>query len=332
MDAPDERHRLTADDPPHAGEWTPELARYHGDAERGSRRFGSEVTLVYGGHALRYVAESPALELEVSGPRLAFVAPSGTPPDAEIRCEIGEVRCSAEPIVFQAGQAWAARRLGDGREEVCFGLDRDTLAAPWCRIEHDDALRSVRFTLAPSFGGEVLSVGFPTDEYVMARRLARGGGLLLHASSLVHDGAAYLFVGHSGAGKSTTAMNAVSVGAEVLSDDRTIVTMAADGVAWAHGTPWHGSYRRATNGRAPLAGIFVLVQDVEDRVAAVGSSRAIGELFVRLVHPTSSAREVEATVDTLERLVAAVPVAELRQRPTPAGYVLAREYASSARR
>lgn len=318
--------------PPHADRWTPELARYHGDAELGTRRFGAVVTLRYGGHALRYVSESRELALEVSGPRLAFVVPDETPPSAEIRCRVGEVQCSGGPTLFRAGEAWSARRLPDGREEICFGLDNASLTSPWCRIEHDAALASVDFTLAPSFGGDALSVGFPTDEYVMARRLARGGGLLLHASSLVQDGVAYLFVGHSGAGKSTTAMNAVSAGAEVLSDDRTIVTLDADGGATAHGTPWHGSYRRATNASAPLAGIFVLVQDSEDSVVPVGAVRAVGELFVRLVHPTSSAGEVEATLDTLERLVGAVPVAELRQRPTPAGYALAREFASGARR
>jgi hypothetical protein len=37
-------------------------------------------------------------------------------------------------------------------------------------------------------------------------------------------------------------------------------------------------------------------------------------------------------VDTLERLVRAVPVGELRQRATPAGYAMAREFASAARR
>jgi energy-coupling factor transporter ATP-binding protein EcfA2 len=151
--------------------------------------------------------------------------------------------------------------------------------------------------------------------------------VILHASSLVADGRAYLFLGHSGAGKSTTAMHAVAAGARVLSDDRTIVVREADGSFSAWGTPWHGSFRRASNRSAPVAGLFVIVQAAADAVTAIGAPRALGEAFVRLVHPTSSTREVEATVDTLERLVAALPVGELRQRPTPAGFALARAFA-----
>jgi len=310
----------------------PDLARYHGDEERGTERFGRVVSLRYAGQTLRYESPSDAVTLEVSGPRLAFVVPSDAPPAAIVSCELGEVECSESPILFYAGGAWGTRRLHDGRQELCFGLDRALVPSPWCRLRHDDALTQLEFRLAPRERPGIIPIGFPTDEYIMARRLARSRGVVLHAASLVQDGVAYLFMGHSGAGKSTTAMNAVSVGAEVLSDDRTIVTVEADGRVWAHGTPWHGSFRRATNASAPVGALFLVVQDVEERVAAMTPARAIAEAFVRLVHPSPDTREVEQTADTLESVVTRVPAGELRQRPTPAGYELARRFAAAATR
>lgn len=312
--------------------WPPELARYHGEEERGTQRFGASVSLQYGGQTLRYRSASADVALELTGPRLAFVVDDSTPAVAEIACEIGPVECSPGPVIFQAESTWAARALDASREEICFGVDRSSARGPWSRLRHDNDLTSFTFRLRPRERTDVLDVGFPTDEYIMARRLARSNGVLLHASSLVQDGLAYLFIGHSGAGKSTTAMNAVTVGAEVLSDDRTIVMLESDGTARAWGTPWHGSFRRATNGSAPIAGIFVIVQANEERVVPIGPVRALGEAFVRLIHPTPHAREVERTIDTLERLVGAAPTAELRQRPTPAGYLEARRFAQAARR
>lgn len=309
-----------------------DLARYHAPTAIETRRFPGVVSLRYAGHTLRYRSVDPALALEVTGPRLDFLAPDGDPATVDIRCDVGAVECSASAIRFRAGTAWEARDLDDGREEICFGLDPVATPGPWCVMRHDREVSAVTFRLAPRDLSGAMPVGFPTDEFIMARRLARSGGVLLHASSLVQDGVAYLFMGHSGAGKSTTAMHAVRVGAEVLSDDRTIVTVDADGRPRAWGTPWHGSFRRATNASAPVAGLFLAVQGDDERVLAITPARALGEAFVRLIHPASETREVARTIDSLERIVAAVPVGELRQRPTPAGYLLARRFAHAASR
>jgi energy-coupling factor transporter ATP-binding protein EcfA2 len=147
--------------------------------------------------------------------------------------------------------------------------------------------------------------------------------MVLHATTLLADGGAYVFCGHSGAGKSTMAEQAESTGAEVLSDDRTILTVD-DGVVRAWGTPWHGTYRRGSPRSAPVRGVWMLVQAPEDRIAPLHPAQAYKELFVRLIQPSVSAVEVERTLDALGRLVGAVPVAELHFRPTPEAFRLAR--------
>jgi hypothetical protein len=306
------------------------LEDYHGDEETGHRAYPGRVSLRYGGHTIRYVADRPGLDFHVRGPRMAFVVSAEAPADVEVRCAVGAVGCSRGEPAFRAMDAWEARALPDGTTEICY-LGHDETGQrrrPWARLRHDTDLARAEFLLAPREYPGLMDVGFPTDEYLMARRLARTGGVILHASAVALDGAAYLFIGHSGAGKSTTAMHALSLGAEVLSDDRTIVTIERDGGVRAWGTPWHGSLRKATNMSAPVRGLFVIVQADEESVVPIVPARVVGEAFVRLVHPTPEAWEVNATLETLERVAAHVPAGELRQRASPAGFRLAMQFAA----
>jgi hypothetical protein len=308
----------------------PRLEDYVSEEESRRVEYDGAVAMRFGKHTLRYRPAHPGIKLVVAGPRLAFVEPEGIRADVEISCDSGPVTRSVGAATFDAPGGWEARQLPDGSTEICFigHLDSTEQWAPWARLHHDSGLTRAEFTLGPREDGGRIEVGFPTDVYFVARHLARSAGVLLHASAVVLDGAAYLFVGHSGAGKSTTAMHALTVGAEVLSDDRTIVTMEPDGSVRAWGTPWHGSLRRATNLDAPVRGLFVIVQSKEDVVVPIGATRALGETFVRLVHPSPDMSEVALTFDTLERIVTSVPVAELRQRPTADGFRRAVDHAT----
>jgi energy-coupling factor transporter ATP-binding protein EcfA2 len=168
------------------------------------------------------------------------------------------------------------------------------------------------------------------DEYLMGRLLGKRGGLILHAASTLERDRAILLLGHSGAGKSTLAELAQAMGAEVLSDDRTIVR--ANGQATAWGTPWHGSYKAGSPRRAPLGAVFLLVQSTENRVVQLPLARAFQEVYVRVIQPTVDLKEIRASVDAVLRLVEQVPVAELHFRPVPSSYELARAAAETMMR
>jgi hypothetical protein len=94
-----------------------------------------------------------------------------------------------------------------------------------------------------------------------AWRLAEVGGLLLHAAGIVRDGRAYIFFGHSGAGKTT--VSRLSGDAEfLLSDDISLLTRDAGGYM-AHSVPFRGPLReRQVSERRsyPVAGLFQLVK------------------------------------------------------------------------
>lgn len=95
-------------------------------------------------------------------------------------------------------------------------------------------------------------------------RLLPEQGFLLHAASIVRDGRAYIFMGRSGAGKSTVA--SLSPEGSVLTDEISLVRFQ-DGEWRAHGTPFWGEFRAAGhNHDYPVAGIYCLTQARENRI------------------------------------------------------------------
>jgi len=109
----------------------------------------------------------------------------------------------------------------------------------------------------------------PIVEACLLTRLARDGGLLLHAAGILieHDVPAercgpatqegLIFTGPSGAGKSTIAGFHKAHGALVLSDERMILRRL-EGAIQLFGTPWPGSGDHAHNQHGLLKGLFCI--------------------------------------------------------------------------
>jgi hypothetical protein len=102
------------------------------------------------------------------------------------------------------------------------------------------------------------------------------GGLLLHAAGVVREDHAYLFLGHSGAGKSTVAC--LSPSARLLNDDL-VLLWPADGGWWACATPFGNPSSPMTSpGRALVRVLLGLVQDREVRLEKVRPGVAVAEV------------------------------------------------------
>lgn len=99
----------------------------------------------------------------------------------------------------------------------------------------------------------------PIIEICLLTRMARCGGILLHASGIKTDGKTYVFSGPSGAGKSTIAelFKENLPGAVILSDEKMILRRHSASLT-AYGTPWYGSSHCAVNDSAPLAHFFLI--------------------------------------------------------------------------
>lgn len=172
-----------------------------------------------------------------------------------------------------------------------------------------------RSAIAP--GTPIFPLEYPLDELAMMHRLALGEGVELHALGLAdQDGSGYLFLGHSGAGKSTTARLWMSEpGVQLLSDDR-IILRKQENTFWMYGTPWHGDAGVASPGRAPLSAVFLLEQAPANQLASIPPAKAAAELFARAFLPHYLKAGIRFTLDFLDQLTRSVPCSIFRFTPT----------------
>ena len=157
---------------------------------------------------------------------------------------------------------------------------------------------------------------YPLDELLMIHRLACGEGVETHAVGIVDDaGRGHLFLGHSGAGKSTTArLWRSESNAHVLSDDR-IILRARDGRIWMYGTPWHGDAGIASPGCAPLSRIYLLEHSSKTELVGLAPGRAAAELFARSFVPHHSPEGLQFTLRFLDRVAREIPCSIFRFLP-----------------
>ncbi|HJU66862.1 MAG TPA: hypothetical protein VJ650_01355 [Gemmatimonadaceae bacterium] len=272
------------------------------------------VALSFGGLVLRFASVDPELALEVHDPHARFLVASAARATCDIECAFGDPTASPGAPIHGAGTPWELRRLAEGHDEVTFYGAWQGGMNPWLQLVLAPGLDRVKLLYRPYAGqGRRLRVGFPVDEYLVGRLLGSHQGVILHAASIVESGRVALLLGHSGAGKSTLAEIAAQAGAEILSDDRTIIRTNGPARAW--GTPWHGSYKAGSPRAGPIGAVFLLVQSTETRVVALTRGRAFQEVYVRVIQPTVDAEEIRASVEVVERLIEAVPVFELHFRP-----------------
>ncbi len=140
------------------------------------------------------------------------------------------------------------------------------------------------------------------------------GGLLLHAAGLVRRDHAYLFLGHSGSGKTTVAR--LSSSALVLNDDLVLLWPTEDRW-WAYATPFGNPSSQPVTvaGRAPLRVLLGLVQDREVRLERAGPALAVAEMVGNAPVVSADPGRAEALLARCQQIVRAVPYYRLHFRP-----------------
>ena len=122
---------------------------------------------------------------------------------------------------------------------------------------------------------------YPLDELMINNFLARGKGVEVHSCGIVDSqGLGHLFVGQSGAGKSTIArLWPDESDVTILSDDR-IILRKKENTIWMYGTPWHGEAGLASPAKAPLTRIYFLKHGEKNELVVQKPSDSISRLFV----------------------------------------------------
>jgi len=246
--------------------------------------------------------------------------------DISVQVEwVAGIAPSGDPRVFDSGSVW---RVSQGKDFLQFDFNVPFFGEqPYKRLIVDNnfcraklQMNEQSFAASPSVP-EPLE--YPLDELLIMHRLTQERAIELHGVGIVGpDGASNLFVGHSGAGKSTTARLWNSLhSVEILSDDRIIVRehsvrehLLHEGNAredatqiYMYGTPWHGEAHFALPQRAPLQRIFVLDHGHGNILTRLTRSQMVAELFARAFVPFHRHEYVGAALSFLERVADSVP-------------------------
>jgi hypothetical protein len=128
------------------------------------------------------------------------------------------------------------------------------------------------------------------------------------------DGSGYLFLGESGARKTTIArLWEKDRQVLVLSDDR-IIVRSSEGKYWMYGTPWHGEAELASSARTELTRVFFLGRG-KNEIIPVSQIQAVSRLFACSFVPFYYAAGLDFTLELFHRLTRTVPCSELRFVP-----------------
>ena len=155
----------------------------------------------------------------------------------------------------------------------------------------------------------------PTMELLMVNYLAQGRGIIIHGCGIKQGERGVIFVGESGAGKTTLAKiwdRASDV--EVLSDDRTLVRKQGDHFVM-YGTPWHGEGKFDSPGRVKLDQIFFIKHSKENSISKINKTHSVEQVLKCSFPPLWDVQGMEYSMDVFCDLAAAVPCRELSFKP-----------------
>jgi hypothetical protein len=248
----------------------------------------SDVVVEIGGLPIRLRCEDPAfIRLLIN--RYAGYISSTSEADFDFEIELAppDTKCGDEDVQVK----W---------DTDCWLMTRGDFRAEW----NPSTLRGrVRQTINPYSLDSVLRI-------VHTLLLARKGGFLVHASSAIRDGRAFLFSGISGAGK-TTISRLAPPDAALLTDEISYV-IPRDGRYFAVGTPFFGELARVgENLRAPIDCVYLLAKGPENKIEPIVGADAVRGLLGNILFFARDSEFVKLVFDAAIDFASRVPVRRL---------------------
>jgi radical SAM protein with 4Fe4S-binding SPASM domain len=147
---------------------------------------------------------------------------------------------------------------------------------------------------------------FPNDQVLLARILADRAGCYIHSSGVKFNNKGLLFVGHSGAGKSTM-VTMLKGRAEILCDDRIIVRKGPEGFKM-YGTWHHGDVPDVSSASAPLRAIIFLKKAGVNKLLRLEDKKEIAKrLLSCLITPLKTQDWWQKTLPIIDAMAQEVP-------------------------
>jgi len=261
---------------------------------------------------------------------------AASPNDIHLTTELGAFRtdsaiCDIEIIIewaeqleklelkrlFDSGSLWTLYAQPSG---LIFDFATTVLGSqPYKRLYVKKDFSRARLLLNQEYFSRMASVSpleYPLDELLITNWLSYGRGVEVHACGLVDsETGGHLFLGHSGAGKSTTTLLWEKFrDVRVLSDDRIILRKHTNEI-WMHGTPWHGEAGFASPEKAKISRIFILEHGEKNEILRLSNSQAVAELFVRCFPPFHGRDALDSTVSYLHNITNSIACYRYRFLP-----------------
>jgi hypothetical protein len=284
------------------------------------------------------ISDDPDLYLEVPRATKHFLVDNNDDADVTVRARWGELRGpAAGKQTFDSGCLW---RLYQENSHYLFRFTSPAVGTlPYKQACFSSDFTSGDVVLHREYFRRFPSVNvleYPLDELLMVNLLTLGRGVEVHACGIEDsDGRGYLFLGQSGAGKTTTARlwnksHGAARGIQILSDDR-VILRRLNGKIWMYGTPWHGEAEFAYSTRTPLTQIFFLGRGEKNEVVPVRPIDAVARLMACSFVPFYNAAALDYALAFFEQLTKAIPCGELRFAPDERVLEFVREYTDEYR-
>lgn len=145
------------------------------------------------------------------------------------------------------------------------------------------------------------------------------GTLLFHSSVSMRGGYGYMFLGHSGTGKSTHSQQwqAAFDDVELLNDDNPVVRIGPDETVQVYGSPWSGKTPCYKNKKAPVAALVQLAQAPENKITRLKMTQAYPYILASVSGLKILPDMMDRLYESIAKLLELTPVYRLECLPNP---------------
>ena len=143
--------------------------------------------------------------------------------------------------------------------------------------------------------------------------------LLFHSSVTVLNNKGYMFLGHSGTGKSTHSRQWKEAfpECELLNDDNPVVRVWPDKSVRVYGSPWSGKTPCYKNDSAPVQALVQLAQAPENKIARLKMTQAYPYILASVSGLKVMPEMMDQIFESIANLLEISPVYRLECLPNP---------------
>lgn len=119
--------------------------------------------------------------------------------------------------------------------------------------------------------------------------------MFIHSAVVELDNDGYMFLGNSGAGKSTHVgewVKAFNKKAHIINEDKPVIRFFDDGI-YAYGNPWSGTENRYQNRRVKLKAMCFLEQSNENTIVSLDKKETLNKMLDQTVIPKAPFRKIK---------------------------------------